>query len=232
MGEKNDNGNPSTDKKGGLNFFKNIGSIGNPDFDEDEKTFPNTDILGQVYTRTISDSSGETSPYFFYSEGELMLAAGSRGGNIYIYDDIPGNLYGAFNEVYSDLPILNVGRRSSVALHDLDNDGFHEIIVGNDNGGLMAFNTTIKSADPVNTTENIQNRFTISPNPVSDILFAKIDNIDNSQCVISNVDGKIVKQSMTEKLKSGIDVSDLPQGIYILSIKVDNGLMVEKFIKY
>lgn len=232
VGEKNDNGNPSTDEKGGLNFFKNIGSIGNPDFLEEEKTFPNTDILGQVYTRTIYDSSGGTSPYFFYSDEELMLATGSRGGNIYVYDDIPGNLYGAFNQVFSDLPILNVGRRTSVALNDIDNDGYHEIIVGNDNGGLMAFNTTFKSGDPVNTEDNALNNLIISPNPVSEILYVNFNEMQNREFSIMNIDGKLMKKSSSDNLKNGFDVSDLPSGIYVLSINIDKGLMVEKFVKY
>jgi hypothetical protein len=232
VGEKNDNGNPTTGEVGGLNFFKNIGSIGNPDFLEEEKTFPNTDILGQVYTRTIYDVSGGTSPYFFISDGDIMLATGSRGGNVYVYDDIPGNLYGAFNQVYSDLPILNVGRRTSVALSDLDNDGYHEMLVGNDNGGLMAFNTTFKSEDPLNTENNTVAKLTISPNPVSDILIAKIAKMDNSQFSIINIDGILMKKSMTDRLKTGYDISDLPYGIYILSIESEDGFLVEKFVKY
>jgi hypothetical protein len=232
MGEKNDNGNPSTDEKGGLNFFKNIGSIGNPDFGDEEKDFPNTDILGQVYTRTIFDVSGGTSPYFFRSEGKLMLAAGSRGGNIYVYDDIPDNIYGAFNQVYDNLPILRVGRRTSVILDDIDNDGFHEMIVGNDNGGLMAFNTTFKIDKPLSTQEEHKYEFVISPNPVIDVLSIRFDINGIKQLVITNIDGRLIMEKRINSLQAEIEVSNLPNGIYLLSVESEGKMNVKKFIKF
>jgi len=232
VGERNDNGVPNSDEKGGLNYFKNIGSIGFPDFIEEETTFPNTNILGQVFTKTISDTSGESAPYFFYSEGVLMLAVGSRGGNIYVYDDIPGNLYGAFNEVYSKLPILNAGRRTSVALDDIDNDGYHEIIVGNDSGGLMAFNTSIKKGEPLKVEEKETTSFIIKPNPASQYIKVNLEGIESQRFTILNIDGKSVKKGDSQKLKSGINISDLNSGIYILSLETSNGSIVEKFVKY
>lgn len=232
VGERNDNGNPSTDEVGGLNFFKNVGSIGAPDFMEDEEVFPNTNILGQVFTRTISDTSGESAPYFFKSEDKLMLAVGSRGGNIYVYDDIPGNLYSAFNQVYSELPIFNAGRRTSVALEDIDNDGFYEIIIGNDSGGLMAFNTTFKKEGALSTQENEISSFAIIPNPTSQFIKVNVDEIEGQQFSILNIDGKEVIRDMSQKLTSGFDVASLPAGIYILSLENANGVKFEKFVKY
>ena len=232
VGENKSNGNPTTDEKGGLNFFKNIGSVGNPDFLEEESTFPNTNILGQVFTKTISDTSAETSPYFFRSEDKLMLATGSKSGNIYIYDDIPDNLYGAFNQLYSKLPILECGRRTSVALADIDNDGFHEMIVGNDNGGLRAFNTIFKKGDPINSVKENSVSFTILPNPTSDYIQVNLAGINIQKFSIINIDGKVILESESQDLKNGVDIKFLPSGIYILSLETESGTMVEKFIKH
>lgn len=230
LGEKNDNGTP--EKRGGLNYFKNVGSVGNPDFIEEETTLPNTDVLGEVFTKTNSDTSGESAPYFFNTEEGLMLAVGSRGGSVYVYDDISGNIYEAFNQVYSKLPILNAGRRTSVALDDIDNDGFHEIIVGNDSGGLMAFNTEFKKGEPLRIVDNESLSFIIHPNPASQFIKANLEGIDSQSFSILNIDGKLLMSGNSQKLKPGIDISNLTPGIYILSLETSKGAIVEKFIKY
>ncbi len=233
IGEKGNNGDPSTGEQGGVNFFRNVGSVGNPNFIDDEETFPNTNILGKIFTKTNSDTSGESAPYFFRSEEKLMVAVGSRGGNIYIYDDIPGNIYGEFNEVYSKLPILNAGRRTSVAMDDIDNDGFHEIIVGNDNGGLRAFNTTFRKGDPLNVNEkNSLTEISIKPNPTSSIIKANIEEIVSERFSIINMDGRVVLNDQSRKLKTGFSVANLPSGIYILSLETTNGIAVGKFVKF
>ncbi len=232
MGEKGNNGNPSTGEQGGVNFFKNIGTIGNPDFVEEEETFPNTNILGRIFTKTNSDTSGESAPCFFQSEESLMVAVGSRGGNIYVYDDIPGNLYEEFNLVSDKLPILNAGRRTSVAVEDIDNDGYHELIVGNDNGGLMAFNTNFRTGEPLNTQKTIPLTFSIQPNPATNVIKVLKEGIESDRFSIINLDGKILQNGNGQFLKTGIDIANLPAGIYILSLDTKAGVLVEKFVKY
>ena len=231
MGERGNNGN-SEGEQGGVNFFKNVGEIGNPDFVQDEETFPNTNILGRIFTKTNSDTSGESVPYFFKSDGRLMVAVGSRGGNVYLYDDIEENVYGEFNLVSDQLPILNAGRRTAPAVADIDNDGFHEMIVGNDNGGLMAFNTTFES-DKTSSTDNEElSQFDFFPNPTSDILKANVISNATDQFTITGMDGKLVLKGAMRELNSGIDVSYLPSGIYVLSVENEDGFQVQKFVKY
>jgi len=231
VGERADNGSPTSGEQGGVNFYKNIGSIGNPDFMEDEQMFPNTDILGRIFTKKLSDASGGSAPYFFEGEDGLMVAVGSRSGDIYVYDDIPGNLYGSFNELYDELPVLRSGRRTSVAVEDIDNDGYHEMIVGNDSGGLMAFNTTFKTGESVNTSEEKIPSFSIQPNPSNDFIRISLEGIEKNTFSIINMDGKIMMKGQGNKLKNGFDISTLPSGIYALSIEIENGIVVEKFVK-
>ena len=231
MGEKRDNGTPATGEAGGVNFYKNIGSVGNPLFDEDETVFPNTDILGRIYTKRNSDISGGSSPYFFYIEGELNVAVGSRSGRVYHYDNITDNVYGEFNLLTDSLPILNSGRRTSVALEDLDNDGFHEMIVGNDSGGLMAFNTTFYKRDPVSTKEIEEAPIIIVPNPAQDYIRVVSENLSSGKFSILDVEGKTMMQGNSDKLSSSYDISLLPSGVYILRIQTEEGTSVEKFVK-
>ena len=230
VGEKNDNGIPDS-LEGGVNFYKNIGAIGSPDFEAEEKDFPNTNILGQVFTRTISDTSGESAPHFFYSGDKLMLAVGSRSGNIYIYEDIIGNIYDKFTQVTAKLPILNAGIRTSVAMKDIDNDGYHEMIVGNDSGGLMAFNTEFEASEPLSTNNNMTFDFSLQPNPTSDFLKASIPNLKSGNFSIYKTDGSLVSEGALQQLKEGIDVSSLVSGFYLISIESPKGPVTSKFVK-
>ncbi|MEM9545286.1 MAG: T9SS type A sorting domain-containing protein [Bacteroidota bacterium] len=232
MGESGTNGNPLTGAQGGVNFYKNVGTIGDPDFIAREDTLPNTNILGEIFTKTVSDTGGESAPYFFESEGELMVAVGSRRGNIYLYDDIEGNLFGTFNEVTDSLPILHNGRRTAPIVADIDNDGFHEMIIGNDNGGLMAFNTNFISKGPSNTNNTSVSRLNLMPNPTHNFLRANVDANPGSKFTITGLDGKFVMNGTIKNLNSGIDVSTLPSGLYVLSAEIEEGVLVEKFVKY
>ena len=76
--------------------------------------------------------------------------------------------------------------------------------------------------------ENNQSEISIYPNPTTSILnIATQQNI--LQITIQTIDGKIVK-SMTYT-KNNIDVSDLPNGIYLIEIKTNTSTATLKFIK-
>ncbi len=73
-----------------------------------------------------------------------------------------------------------------------------------------------------------ENSFSIYPNPTSDYLF--IDNISNiiSEYTITNINGQVVK---FEKYQNKIDVSNLTNGIYFISVNDKNTKSTLKFIK-
>ena len=79
--------------------------------------------------------------------------------------------------------------------------------------------------------ETITNgKLRIYPNPVRDEL-----RIENGEWRIEKVEildltGKIILNSQLSILHS-VNVSALPQGIYIVKLKTDKGIVTEKFIK-
>lgn len=66
------------------------------------------------------------------------------------------------------------------------------------------------------------------PNPVKDILFINLDSIPNNVTVYTSDGTKV--ESWDNKTE--IDVSALPAGIYIASIKLEKSTVNGKFIKY
>lgn len=231
VGEKNDNTNPGTGNFGGLNYFKNIGSVGNPDFNSDVSASGNTNTLGDVYTKAINTTSGSSSPSFFVSNDELFLSVGSRGGDVYVFNEIEGNLYNSFNEVYSELPILDVGLRSTAIYADLDDDNFLEVIVGNDNGGLRAFNTTFAVDDDVSVGEINELDFTISPNPTNEILDVNISENTIADYQIYDINGRLVQSGKLNKNFTRLTLIDLATGVYIIDVKSNSKSAVKRFVK-
>jgi len=58
-----------------------------------------TGFFGSVDVRQYGWTTGFSMPYMYRVAGITKLLIGSEVGNIYLYDNIDGNLTGAFNRV-------------------------------------------------------------------------------------------------------------------------------------
>ena len=73
---------------------------------------------------------------------------------------------------------------------------------------------------------------TMYPNPVIDTLFIKGDKASSiNQVYINSLQGKTLYKATVENLDLGIDVSTLPNGLYIITLVTDAGTVLEKFVK-
>lgn len=85
----------------------------------------------------------------------------------------------------------------------------------------------------VNTNTFTSDKFTVSPNPVTDVL--KISNakgINFTNVEITDINGRTVKSFNANNLTaSQVNVAELTAGIYFLNITSDAGKAVKKFIK-
>ena len=230
-GEKNENLNGQTGVFGSLNYFNNTGNIGNPQFNPEVEVGLNTNTLGNVSTTFQVATSPETVPYVISSEDKTLLVTGSNPGFISVFE-MTQNLNDTYELIMQDLPINEVGRRTAPALADIDSDDFYEMIVGNDNGGLMAFNTELRVIGETSTKETGLSSFEIVPNPTSDVIFIKesSNQLLGSTYSIIDVQGRIVQSgNLTDN--NSIDVEGLSSGILFLKIQLDNTVRVEKFVK-
>ena len=87
---------------------------------------------------------------------------------------------------------------------------------------------TFTYTQPVMSTENFDKRVSIYPNPTEGILTVASDYQVESIKIYSLL-GQLIKAN---SLKSAIDMSSLPKGVYLAEIKLNNGqIMNEKVIK-
>jgi hypothetical protein len=84
-------------------------------------------------------------------------------------------------------------------------------------------------ASNLSQEEFLKTAITIYPNPVSNVLYIKNAGITIENVKIYDLNGRLIKE---EKLDDNqIDVSQLPQGIYILDIETAIGVLRQKLVK-
>ncbi len=226
------------ERKGNLNYYENTGTAASPVF-----TFV-TDSLGKV---NVTDNSvsyyGYSTPRFFKDQqGNIKLIVGSEQGKVFYFEDIQGNLEGAFTEsddlyaLINDEPFeIEKGLRTAAAIGDLNNDGWLDLITGNYSGGLNYYEGVEKpDVFGVEESGNLKEIIRIYPNPANDQIRVDIPNI-KEQCgfIIFDITGNPVENGSITPIKSVIDISHLPDGIYVirLSDNIIGNIGYRRFVK-
>lgn len=92
---------------------------------------------------------------------------------------------------------------------------------------------TIEAGDPVNTNQLSYLQTIISPNPTSGPLSIQLPNsinLETVNCSIHDMSGKQISTFNKYQVEKGLDLSFLPNGIYLLKIKSNKGLNTHKVI--
>jgi len=76
-------------------------------------------------------------------------------------------------------------------------------------------------------------KITVFPNPTTDWLNIRLESVKNPEEIqIWNTTGQVLfRQLGSESTPTSIDVSKLPNGLYIIRIQTNNGILTQKFIK-
>jgi len=211
------------EKNGNLTFYKNTGTKTNPVFTHI------TDSLGgiDVVRHTLSNYGYSVPCFFKDTTGHFKLFVGCEMGYIYYYKNIDSNLAGHFMLVDSMYLYINEGSRSGIAVANLNNDSYPDMIIGNYSGGVSYFKG--KHPDLVGIHEFSSNDFVnaeLYPNPSDNKVFIKFLNTisnENIDIKIYNTMGACVL-SFRESSKSvcSIGVSNLTNGLYICIVTTND----------
>jgi len=82
---------------------------------------------------------------------------------------------------------------------------------------------------PGDVTE-IANRIQLYPNPTDGLLNIDIDNFVTADFVITDLLGKVVLKSSITKTNTQVDLSNLSNGVYIISINIDGKISQAKVV--
>lgn len=121
-----------------------------------------------------------------------------------------------------------------VTLSDSTGSAYFSLVFNTytDTVSVSVSSTIVSRYCTVNTTTQniIDDEFIIAPNPVSDFLTIDLEKDAEVDFELTDMQGKIIKiNHFTEKYN--IDMSYLPQGLYIISVKSENRVLVKKIIK-
>ncbi|MCB0660036.1 MAG: T9SS type A sorting domain-containing protein [Saprospiraceae bacterium] len=209
-----------------FHFLKNIGTSASPDFNTVLSQFPNSNTFGQIFPSTNNYGLENSAPFFFYNDHKLHLAVGSEGGTIRLFTDIESHLYqSAFTELPSQINNINEGRATTISMADIDNDGYLEMAVGNERGGLAFYNTTFKVDTISSVVSSVSQSYRLFPNPATHSIFVNGEGPINIE--IYSIHSKLLLTSDVNE----VNISELPQGTYIVKVFGRHKSQILKFIK-
>jgi hypothetical protein len=156
--------------------------------------------------------------------GNYILMVGSERGWINRYDNIDGNLGGAFTRTDSMCVSIYEGGRVAPAVADANNDGLFDMVIGNYSGGLSLF-----YGDTNVTTGEIDlhqlSSFSLYPNPANENLVIKTEKIipGKQLFIIHDLSGKEIFRKELSSQQTTISVADFPAGMYVCTLQDEKG---------
>lgn len=234
IGDVNRDGLPDLligERNGNINYFQNIGTRQQPQFNPDPTALPNTDRFGKVDARVPGYVAGYSVPVLVDMSGKYCLLMGTDVGQIERYCGIEENFYNALIADNEQFGGVLVGAQSRLALADLDSDGVLEMIVGNQRGGLSAFKTNLPAGGIVPVTEPTEDfEIEMMPNPASDVLQIEVNNFPNEIKTLQlfNPAGQLMLQQSWSNEQITLNINHLPPGIYFAKIAVNGKVATER----
>jgi hypothetical protein len=198
-------------RHGHIAYYENQGNINEADFTLINDTLGNIQLTDAVY------NTAYTTPTIIDGENGYELYVGTEKGNIHHYTNIESDILGEYTEIADSLELYSNGIKVSPAVYDLNNDGWHDMLLGTYTGGIhLLWGADINN---FSTSETTKNELHIAPNPSTGIIY--IEDVINIKSVkICNLSGQCFNR---EVRSNKIDLSDLPKGIYFISASTEFG---------
>lgn len=226
IGAEGDKTDFDAGRKGGVSFYKNVGTANSPLFLEDADVV----ALGGVFTKDIRVASGASSPVFIPTAmmDDYIVIAGTNYGPLAMYDQVLGNINDTFNLVTDSLPVIRYGRRTGLDFADIDNDNYYEIVVGNQNGGLAFHNTPFQVSIENATDDPLNKAVQVFPNPTRGNLTIVTKGPLPDSYQLMGLGGNIISTSRV--VTDQIHLPELAAGFYLLKLNFGLQSVVKKVV--
>ena len=222
------------EERGNINFIRNLGSAISPVFNPDLSSPENSEDFGAIDAGQNLAVFGLAGPTTFISEGEEYLLVGSAPGNFLLYNMADNLLENAGIPMDSELNNLKDGERSRATIHDLDANGYLDILVGSSRGGLTLYRTSMRSDQIVPTRESklASIDMQLYPNPAGQRLFVKTNDNSIQSVKIYSRTGQVITTWEGKRPDVSFDVQNLEPGIYVMTVYTDKGTATRNWVKF
>ncbi|HMP30274.1 MAG TPA: T9SS type A sorting domain-containing protein, partial [Saprospiraceae bacterium] len=209
-----------------LNFYKNRGKVNEPIF---MGFNPDATNLGKLFIGNNFDKQ-HGSPEFFQIKDELYLLMGFSNGHVSLYHVPERNKDASFTLFKDNILPEHLGRQVNPAIIDIDSDGYFEIFIGNERGGINVYKSDIGTSDLLssNEEESEEQGFLLYPNPAKNLL--SLTGSSKGVFFIYDIDGRMLKKQIKAEYMIDIDVSELKNGMYILKMVDEQQIISKKFL--
>ncbi len=219
---------------GSIAYYQNVGSVENSQFDKDVSQYPNTNYFGKLLLSKGTFNKPRATLAVYRDEDDDILFAGKWDGQINVYRDFGEHIYDELNPKYKFYGSIDVGNESVPAVADIDSDGYLEMLIGTDRGGLEFWDTDIKVDTGVSTSEvYFSENIKVYPNP-----FTSCVNIQTDGCLLSgvkykltNISGITLKSGILNQVNTKLDINQFDTGIYFITFYNDDIIFTKRIIK-
>lgn len=215
-------------RNGTLSYYRNTGSADEAQFALVSDFFGGVDV-----TNTQLSNYGYSTPCFYKDKyGETILFTGSEFGEIFVFDQINGNLDGSFRFL-GILPGISEGWRSGVAIGNLNGDTLTDLLLGNYSGGMgLFYGKPDKIFGIQQPSEGTDSRLKVTPNPAASVVEVTYSGSENKAMYLSirGIDGKMVREYKNISFPFNFEVSELTNGVYFITVLTTRGILSAKLI--
>ena len=217
------------ERNGNVNYLPNQGTVGSPAFDSDLSQAPNTESFGSIDVRAPFAPTGFSVPRPVWAQPpsgsgpnalpELAgFVVGSQSGQVYYFDFSVDSIYTAFDMADDDYGHFREGQRIAPALADLDADGFYNIVLGTQRGGLVSFESDVATSTvSLSPTPTALLTLEVAPNPArSQVRLTLPEHMHGATLVWYDALGQVVLRRTAPANATTVAVHELPRGVYFV----------------
>ena len=194
------------ERNGNINYYRNTGSLSFPVFSFE------TDSFGKVIVGLATYGIGYSAPLLFDVNGNYELLVGSYKGTLFHYNNIDGNLTGAFQLIDSTYQNIKEPTKAYPAMNDVDGDGKYDLVVGNQSGGVVFYSQYLNNSIAENA--NMNSKIKVYPNPTYDNL--TIESINSQILELYSVQGELIERMTIGSGVTNISIANVSSGVYYL----------------
>jgi len=208
---------------GSLHLFRNQGSTGNPFFESDRYASGNDACFGRI--RLTNRTKIEGSPFIYEFNGKPRLYVSTYRG-IFILEDVVNDDMAEFRIVDDNFLGLKKVETQHLSLADIDGDGNLEALVGRKTGGMNIFKTDHHVNGTVPTSNLATSTADLIQNPVDQWIY--LAKAEKSEYIMRDLNGRTIAKGIYQ---NGINVQQIPSGVYVLTIEQEGGFQSLKVVK-